>query len=103
MPRKNAASEKLLLLTLTLEAAVEAENWSEVTETLKARAAVVETLSAIPESTMREVTAVEERMLTVLRRRLIGVRADMRNLSAALRIASPYANGRGDSSLSLAG
>jgi len=97
-------SEKLLLLTLTMEAAVQDENWREVNEIVRARAELIETLSDVPEETLARISTVEERMLTLLRRRLVGVRADMRNLSAALRIANSHNRTRDTrSSLSLAG
>src|SRR4051794_25580299 len=102
MQPKPAEAERLLLLTLTLEAAIQAENWPEVTEILKARSGLLDCLTTCPATLADEITAVEERMLTTLRQRLRGIRSDLRNLSAALRIASPYLREQ-QSSLSLAG
>jgi hypothetical protein len=103
MRPKASQAERLLLLTLTLESAVEAEDWSEVSDILNVRNVVLDCLEPIPAVTARDICAAEERMLTSLRRRLVGVRADMRNLSAALRIAAPYSREQSSGSLSLAG
>lgn len=104
MPRKNRDAEKLLLLTLTLESAVDGENWLEVAEIFKSRAELIESLADVPDDTLRRISVVEDRTLTLLRQRLGGVRADMRNLSAALRITNSFNRGRqAQSSLSLAG
>ena len=103
MPRKSSAGDRLLLLTLTLEAAVAEENWTEVSEILGARGAILDAGQNISAKTLEEMLDIEERILTTLRRRLMAVKGDMRNLSTALRIASPYVRDAAASSFSLAG
>jgi hypothetical protein len=103
MQPKATIAERLLLLTLTLEAAVESEDWNEVSQIFTARAALLDSLQGMPSATAAEINAAEERMLTSLRKRLALVRADMRNLTAALRIASPYSREQSEAHLSLAG
>jgi hypothetical protein len=103
MPPKTNDGERLLLLTLILEAAVESENWVEVSRILDARATILDCLSPITPNTVSEISAAEERMLDCLRKRLGGVRADLRNLTAALRITTPYSQEQSESALSLAG
>jgi hypothetical protein len=90
MQPKATVAERLLLLTLTLESAVETEDWNEVSQILTARAALLDSLQGMSSVTAAEIGAAEERMLSSLRKRLGLVKADMRNLTAALRIASPY-------------
>jgi hypothetical protein len=103
MPRKSSAGDRLLLLTLTLDAAVTNESWAEVSEILKARGEIADSGCRISEKTLQEIGQIEERILTTLRRRLLAVKGDMRNLATALRIASPYVRGAETSSFSLAG
>lgn len=101
-PNRNEA-ERLLILTLLLESALGQEDWAAAQEIFRARAELIEATDAIPEDVVRKIAAVEDRTLTTLRRRLVTVRADMRNLSAALRITSPYSKMNAAPSLSLAG
>jgi hypothetical protein len=96
-------ADRLLLLTMMLEAAVAEEEWPRVTEIFSARAALLQDLRAFPEEIYAQITTIEERTLTTLRRRLTAVRGDMRNLSAALKIAAPYARKQESTLLSLAG
>jgi len=109
MPHKSNVAPKahdgqrLLLLTLMVETAIQTEAWPEVTELLNARALLIDRVEGLPENIASELAIVEERMLTTLRLRLGAVRADLRNLSAALRIARPYSNAPAASLLSLAG
>ena len=100
-PESNRA-QSLLVLTLMIEAAIQASDWPEVKSLLDARANLIVELDSLPHSTAEEIGAVEERILTTLRRRLTGVRGDLRNLTAALRIAAPYARSQRTASLSLA-
>ncbi len=103
MPPKSSNAERLLVLTFMLEAAVESEDWAEVSHVLDARQELIDELDLIPPKTIREIGVIEERVLTTMRRRLVGVRADMRNLTAALRTANSYVHARRPASLSLAG
>ncbi|HVT11061.1 MAG TPA: hypothetical protein VHE55_02245 [Fimbriimonadaceae bacterium] len=95
-------AERLLVLTLLLESALQAEDWSAVRETFRARAELIDSLGVVPQDIAKKIGEIEERTLTGLRQRLIAIRADMRNLTAALRIASPYSRAQSASSLSLA-
>jgi hypothetical protein len=103
MPRNSADADRLLLLTLMLEPAIEAEDWPQITELLRARASILEDILAFPNEIYSRVVRADERMLAMLQQRLVGVRSDMRNLSAALKIAAPYARESSSPSLSLAG
>lgn len=103
MRPKASDSERLLLLTLMLESAIGADDWPQVTELLDARSKAIEELGTAPADLVREIGAAEERMLKTLRARLSAVKGDMRNLSAALRIAAPYSRMQPDPSLSMAG
>jgi hypothetical protein len=96
-------AERLLILTMMLEIAIGEEDWPRVSEILFARASLMQALTAFPEHIYTQITVIEDRTLTALRRRLGSVRADMRNLSAALKIAAPYTRRRETSLLSLAG
>ena len=98
---KNA--ERLLLLTLMLESAILSEDWVQVTELVNTRAQVIEGIEPASPEVVQQIGLVEERMLTLLRRRIKEVRSDLRNLSAALRIAAPYTQTPRPSRLSLAG
>jgi len=100
---KATDGDRLLLLTFMLEAAVAADDWTDITEIIRARAALIGTLNELSKELIEEIGEVEERVLTVLRRKLVGTRADIRNLSAALRIAAPYVRAQRASTLSLAG
>jgi hypothetical protein len=101
--RRNHEGERLLILTLNLEAAVETEDWPAVDQLIQSRNAAIESCATLSKSLQTEIAAADERILTSLRRRLNGVRADMRNLGAALRIASSYAREPRRDGLSLAG
>jgi hypothetical protein len=95
--------QRLLLITLTLEAAIQADDWREVTALLSARASLIEGLESVPQGLLIQIGIAEERMLTTLRQRLVAVRGDIRNLTAALRISSPYSRAQRSPSFSLAG
>lgn len=97
------AAERLLLLSLTLEGALEAEDWHQVNELLEARAALLPITPSMPQKALEELTQIEERMLTKLRARMDAVKVDLRNLNAAVRIANPYMREDANSSISLAG
>lgn len=103
MRHKASDAQRLLILTLSLEAAVSNEDWQEVSSTLTARSQIIDVLASVPKDIAEQIAKAEDRMLSTLRSRLILVRADMRNLSAALRIASSYTKADHGSSLSLAG
>ncbi|HWA84454.1 MAG TPA: hypothetical protein VG820_13515 [Fimbriimonadaceae bacterium] len=96
-------AERLVVLTLLLESALLAEDWATVRETFRVRAELIEAVGTVPQDTARKIGEIEERTLASLRKRLAAVRADMRNLTAALRIASPYSKAQAQPSLSLAG
>jgi len=102
VPHEPNVGQRLLVLTLMIESAVASSDWSEVKSLLNARAELMDDLRSLPKSTAGEIGLVEERILTVLRKRLSGVRGDLRNLTAALRIAAPYARSQRPATLSLA-
>ena len=103
MPHEAPVGDRLIILSLTLEAAVRDENWAEVAELLDARSAVLDAQPKLSKQVVDELSAIDERMLTSLRHRLAAVKGDMRNLSAALRISNPYGRQRTQASVSLAG
>ena len=100
--QRNPDGERLLILTLGLEAAISESDWKQVTELFRARQALIEELSGVSSDWLMKIATVEERMLILLQTRLQAVRADMRNLSAVLKIAGPYAKVQRQSMLSLA-
>jgi len=102
MPHKASSAQRLLVLTLMIEAAVQNNDWREVKSLLNTRAELIDDLQSLPKEVAREIGIAEERILTTLRKRLVGVRGDLRNLTAALRIAAPYARAQKPASLSLA-
>ncbi len=78
---------RLIVLTLNLEVAVQNEDWPEVATLLKARGDILDSVGAIPPVVLSEIQAIEERIYAVLAHRIKQVKVDMRNLSAAIRIA----------------
>lgn len=102
MRPNHPGAERLLLLTLMLESAVEAEDWRQIDELLLARTHAIETCPAQERPVLEHLASIEERILETLRRRLTAVKSDMRNLTAALRIADPYARPAAADRLSLA-
>lgn len=99
LSRKEA--DRLIALSLNLEAAVLAEDWAQVTLLVNARGEILEK-HTLTEALYKEVAAIDERMLNELRSRLAGVKADMRNLSTAIKVASPYAKQEPAGSMSVA-
>src|ERR1044072_2811661 len=93
--------DRLIPLTLSIEAAGASEDWPQVNQLLTARGVILDQ-GPLPESVYTEVRAIDERMLTELRKGLAGVKKDLRNLSAALKVASPYAKQGQGASISLA-
>ena len=102
MPHSSSDSERLLVLTLVLETAIQERNWRQVSELFAARQCLMAELSSVPAETLEKIGMIENRILSALQKSLLGVRADLRNLTAALRIAGPYSRAQRASTLSLA-
>ena len=102
MPHSSTDCDRLLVLTLILETAIQERNWQQVSELFDARQCLMEDLSSILPETFEKIGMVENRILLALQKSLSGVRADLRNLTAALRIAGPYSKSQRTPMLSLA-
>jgi hypothetical protein len=98
----HSVGDKLVVLSLTLEAAVRDERWQDVSELLNSRAAILEAHTKLPKKVYDEIAVIDERMLNELRKRLASVKTDLRNLSAALRISNPYGRQHAPHSVSIA-
>jgi hypothetical protein len=103
MSQHKADGEMLLLLSLNLEQALSHEDWATANELLSSRDQTLSSAVAIEPGLAAEIACVEDRILLMLRDRIAETTVDMRNLSAALRLASAYNRTQHGSHISLAG
>jgi hypothetical protein len=91
----NSQAEKVLILTLQIEAEVRTENWEEINRLLESRDQAIASILYIHPEALAEIHQVEERTLTLLRQKLRDDKAEMRTLNAALRLTyRSLANGQ---------
>lgn len=98
----NADAERLIVATLLLEEALRDEDWRQVAEVFAARDAMIDACSGLSGAQAAELRGIEDRILSMLQHRLGAAKADLRNVSAAIRTAGTTLRARRSEGLSLA-
>lgn len=82
----DSAAEKVLILSLQIEAELRDDNWQEVNRLLESRDNAISSILYLHPESLKEIESIEDRILTALRNRLENDKAEMRAVNAALRL-----------------
>jgi hypothetical protein len=105
-PKASRKGDRLLVTTLALEAAVIADDWTEVENLLQARQAILNEIgdgAGVSEAMIQKSADVEQRVLSLMKRDQRGVIEALREVRVTTAAAKAYrARGRRVTDLSIA-